>query len=142
LVQGLAGEDSFETPNFEVQTISADHAVPGRCFKIRDKRNDILMGFGGDGAYQAGLADFFAGCDVLVHEFSFGLNTPSPNVQRHSSIQDAARCAEEAGVRMLCPVHGPKNLSEQIEACGRKAAGIYHGVLHWPRAGELLCLSK
>ena len=142
LVRELEENDWFETPSFEIAVHPADHTVPGRCFKVKDKRSDILIGFTGDGSYQNDLAGFFKGCDVIVHEFSFGLETPQDNSTKHSSIPDAIRCADEAGVKIVCLVHGPSVQSEQYEICRKEAEKLFNGSIHWPNAGQILSFMK
>lgn len=138
-VHVLRSGDSFQTEHLSVQTMASDHAVPGLCYRVEDRRSGVVLGFGGDGAYQDELAGFFQGCDVLIHEFSFGLQKPADNQQRHSDICDAARVARDAGARMLCPVHGPARMRE---ACEAKARRIYDGRLLWPAPGERLLICK
>ena len=140
MVIKLSQKDSFDTPNFEISAAAPEHAVPARCYTIRDKRNNIQIGFSGDCIYRKELPEFFSGCDILIHEFSHGLQTPADNVTKHSSIQNAARCAEEAGVKILCPVHGPSGKKEIFEACKNEASKIFHGTVHWPRAGEIFSI--
>lgn len=135
----LSPGDAFETEHLTITTIASDHAVPGLCYRVEDKRSGVILGFGGDGAYREELGAFFAKCDVLVHEFSFGLEKPRENRQRHSDIADAARVAQAAGVRMLCPVHGP---AEQRKACEARAKALYSGEVHWPGPGERFVVEK
>ncbi|MDR1636713.1 MAG: hypothetical protein LBR93_05190, partial [Treponema sp.] len=110
--------------------------VPGRCYRITDKESGVSAGFGGDGVYQKELVEFFKGCDVL--EFARGMDTDPVNPNKHSSIQESARLAEEAGVKMFCPVHGPAN---QIQQCREKVKEYYQGNTHWPRPLERLVVS-
>jgi ribonuclease BN (tRNA processing enzyme) len=112
-IKKLTANDSFETNNLLCQVIPSVHAVPGRCYRITDKNSGVSAGFGGDGTYQKALVDFFKGCDVLVLEFSRGTDNSPANPGKHSSIQESARLAEEAGAKMLCPVHGPPDQIEQ-----------------------------
>jgi ribonuclease BN (tRNA processing enzyme) len=72
----------------------------------------------------------YPGCQTSV-------NSPA-NPGKHSSIQESARLAEEAGAKMFCPVHGPP---DQIEQCHKEAKKYYHGNIYWPRALERLVVS-
>jgi ribonuclease BN (tRNA processing enzyme) len=135
----LKSEDSFETLGFFCRVCASDHAVPGRCYRITDKKTGVSIGFSGDTKYRKNFKDFFKGCNILIHEYSLGIKSRQENPGKHSSIEDAARAAEEAGVKILCPVHGPQSL---IEQCNALASKMYHGTIHWPCPGEQFVITS
>lgn len=135
----LKGGDIVETAGMLVRVLESDHAVPGLCYRFEDLQTQVSIGFTGDSAPQDAFVPFFSQCDVLVHEYSWGINRHIENKPRHSTIWDAAQTAQKAHVGMLCPVHGP---SEQQQACDREINAIYQGAVHWPQANGRLVLSR
>ena len=125
----LRDGDVVHLGEYDVYVMASDHAVPGFCYRFHHRSSGRDIGFSGDTAYMSTLADFFRGCALLVHEFSFGLRKKEPNLPRHSDIRDAATVARDAGVGALCPVHGPMSDRAALEAAIRE---IYSGRVIWP----------
>lgn len=125
----LKDGDTVHAGNYDIRVMASDHAVPGYCYRFHHRGSGRDIGFSGDTAYMPELADFFRGCDLLVHEFSFGLKKSVPNLPRHSDIFDAATVARDAAAGALCPVHGPTTERQVLEAA---IGGIYSGRVIWP----------
>ncbi len=125
----LKAEDEFETDTLRITCMPSDHAVPGRCYRITDKRDGTVLGMSGDTCYGERLAPFFEGCDLLIHEFSGGLSNVRGLPTKHSSAIDAATVARDAGAKRLAIVHGPLAAREK---CLEAVAEIYKGELVRP----------
>lgn len=120
----LKPQDEFETDTLHITCIPSDHAVPGRCYRLVDKRDGKVLCMSGDTAYGPTLAPFFEDCDLLIHEFSGGLSNVQGLPSRHSSAIDAANVAKEARAKKLAIVHGPLHVREK---CLEAVAQIYGG---------------
>ena len=114
---------------YDVATLASDHAVPGLCYRFHHRESGVDFGFTGDTAYRPELADFFRGCALLAHEYSFGPRKDPTNRPRHSDARDAARVARDAGVGTLCLVHGP---ADRREECERAVRESFSGRLLFP----------
>jgi ribonuclease BN (tRNA processing enzyme) len=102
----LSPGDSVETDDFSVTAARAIHPVPALSYRFTDRRTGATVGITGDTAYQAPLAGFLSGVDLLIAEASFGPNpAPDPNPWGHMGAPDAARLAAEAGAARLAIVH-------------------------------------
>ena len=91
-----------------------------------EKATGKVLAMSGDTAYGPALAPFFAGCDLLIHEFSGGLTDMTGLPTKHSSALDAAKVARDAGAKRLAMVHGPLHLREE---CIAAAGEIYGGAI-------------
>ena len=129
----LKDGDSVRAGDYDVSVMASDHAVPGCCYRFHHRQSGRDIGFTGDTAYMPKLSEFFRGCELLMHEFSFGLRKQEPNLSRHSDICDAATVARDADVGVLIPVHGPTFERPALEAAIRE---IYHGKVIWPEPNE------
>lgn len=103
----LGDGDSFEANGFRVDALSADHAVPGLCYKLTDSATGRSVGFSGDTKYKDAFRTFFSGADLLLYEVSFGAEPVGANNEtcRHSSAHEAIRVGEEASIRNLLLTH-------------------------------------
>jgi len=64
------------------------------------------VGYSGDTRPSAGLARFFAGCDLLIFDSTFRAGDREKAVaRRHSTSEEAAELAKKAGVRRLALTH-------------------------------------
>jgi ribonuclease Z len=135
----LPERGEFVLGDVTVRYMSALHPVDARSYLFIGADGKRL-GITGDTAYNPAGAEFFAGCDLLVHEASFGPRevTASNNRALHSSAMDAARVARDAGVGQLILVHGAAaDRSASIDA----ASSIYKGAISWPEPGQKTTLS-
>ncbi|HML46700.1 MAG TPA: MBL fold metallo-hydrolase [Clostridia bacterium] len=124
----------LELKDLAVECIDSRHAAPGLCYRFEDPQTGKSAVYSGDTEYFEGLAAFAKGADVLIHEASRGPRCPAdrPNTARHSSAEDAARTARNAGVGTLYLVHCSPSL-EILEA----ARGIFSNA-YQPKPGETI----
>lgn len=104
----IGGSGSYETGDFRIEAIDADHAVPALCYRLTDKKTGRCVGFSGDTRYLPGFGEFFRDVDMLVHEVSFGsteCTEENNGLCRHSSSFDAARVCRESGAKKLLCSH-------------------------------------
>ena len=106
-VHELHSGDSFDVDELHVECLDSSHAIKGLCYRftIGDKTLGIL----GDSRYTPEIAEFFKGCDAVIHEFSMGVGAPEHDFwgNGHSCAYDAAKTALESGTKKLFLVHGP-----------------------------------
>lgn len=70
------------------------------------RRNGVKIGYSGDTRPTAGLARFFAGCDLLIFDSTFRADDGDKAVERrHSTSVEAAAIAKKARVKMLALTH-------------------------------------
>ena len=128
-VTEVAAGSLIERPNWSVQTAEVIHVQPYlTCLAYRLNTEGYSLVFGGDTAPIESLTNLAAGADVLLHMCHFinGVVTDPRLTDCCSGHLDAARTAQEAGVKTLVLVH----LTEQIDR-----PGIRERVLH--EAGEI-----
>ena len=106
-VHELEGCESFDVGDLHVQCIESSHAIDGLCYRftVGEKSLGIL----GDSRYTPEIAQFFKGCDAVIHEFSMGVGAAEHPIwsNGHSCAYDAAKTAVESGTKKLFLVHGP-----------------------------------
>lgn len=97
---------AYEDADFRIDTLPSRHAIVGMCGRLTDRRNGVVIGFTGDTGPRPGLADFFRGVDLLIHEASIPPTTPDAELRGdHSRATDAAQVAVGAGVKHLRLIH-------------------------------------
>jgi len=122
-VKTIQAGDPLKAGNLFVETAHSHHAVPGLMYRFTDNEGHRLV-YTGDTAPSAEAIEFARGADILIHEHSWGAVRPvdDPNAPKHSSAEDAAICAREAGVKQLYLVHSsPAAIEESLE----KARSIF-----------------
>ena len=108
----LHSGDSLDIDDLHIECIDSYHAIEGLCYKftIGTKTLGIL----GDSSYKQEIAEFFKGCDAVIHEFSMGVGAPEhADWHNHSCAYDAAKVAVTSGAKKLFLVHGPLNAVEK-----------------------------
>jgi ribonuclease Z len=123
----LCDGDIFETEDYRVRVIDSYHAVPGLCYRFEHKRIGNVIGFSGDTDYREAYGPFFKGCDLLIYESSFGAGPMNPeknSICKHSSAQEAARVAAEAGVKRLLLTHSLVSRREESVAAAQAQLNI------------------
>lgn len=116
----IEGCDSYDLPDFRIDAIDADHAVPGLCYRFTHKASGRSVGFTGDTRFQDRFASFFKDVDLMVHEVSFGAEglTEFNEICRHCSVYEAVQTAEVSGAHSLLLTHTyePKRAAALAEA--------------------------
>lgn len=108
----LEGGASVTHAGYRIDTVDSLHAAPGLCYRITHIKSGRSAGFSGDTAYRAEYGAFFEGCELLLHEVSFGsgpIDPPEWNaVRKHSSAIEAVRVAKESRAARLVLTHAPE----------------------------------
>lgn len=124
----LHSGDSLDIDDLHVECIDSDHAIEGLCYKftIGGKTLGIL----GDSRYKKEIAEFFKGCDAIIHEVSMGVGSPCHEVfgNGHSCAYDAAKTAVESGTKQMFMVHG--SVKHQAEVLAAIKEGYTGNVLY------------
>ena len=116
-VKPLAPGDILETEKYRVETVSSRHPVAGLCYRITDKETGKILCLTGDTSYFEGQTEFFRGGDVIVSETAMALSRTEGLSYGHSSVYDAVKVADGAGVpRMFCIHLVEKRLREVTQA--------------------------
>ena len=110
-VRRLCAGDSLVIGSVRVDTCPSRHAVEGLCYRFTDLDSGSVCVYTGDTAPTDAITSFSRGCDVLIHEQSYGIDAPSdrPNSFSHSTVREAAECARDAGAGRLFLVHCPSS---------------------------------
>jgi ribonuclease Z len=114
--------ESYDVGDLRVDVGRAFHPLDARAYRFTDTESGASIVFTGDTAYHEFLSEFANGCDVLVHEASSAPSTDLQSRQRvlHSTPQDAARVANEAGAGEMVLVHYPAAHKDAIIESARK----------------------
>ncbi len=129
--------ESWDCAAYRLETCASLHPVPGLCYRYTDNQTGRVIAFTGDTAYEPAIPPFVRGADLLIHEASYGANpAPASNSSLHSGAPDAARVAQEAGVKRLALVHCPK----PKQAAALAAAQALFPNTFWPEDGENVTL--
>ena len=105
---GTAGATVFERGPFRVSASPVAHPVP--TVGLRVEADGAVLVYSCDTSPCASVVELARGADLLVHEATGHL----PGV--HSSAEEAAACAAEAGARRLVLVHLPPVLPDLAPA--------------------------
>jgi len=127
--------ESWDDPDFRLETCASLHPVPGLCYRFTDVRTGCVVALTGDTAYDPAIPPFALGADLLITEASYGASpAPAANASLHSGAPDAARLAREAGVKRLALVHCPR-LKQQAALAAAQA--LFPDTI-WPADGETI----
>ncbi len=124
VVHELKGNESFDIDELHVECCPSDHAIPGICYKFTI--DGKTLGILGDSRYSDDIADFFKGCDAVVHETAHGVGEPVHErfVSGHSCAYDALKTAERSGTKKLFIVHNfDKNIPSVMDFFQQKYDG-------------------
>ncbi|MEM0504214.1 MAG: MBL fold metallo-hydrolase [Sulfolobales archaeon] len=87
-----------------VTAIEASHTIPALMFRF--DVDGKCVAYSGDSSLNANFVSLINRCDVLVHEASVDDEFKNEALKYgHSTVDDAVRTAEEAGVKRLVLVH-------------------------------------
>ena len=90
----------FESASWHVSASPGIHGVPVMALRILDKENDGTLAYSCDTEKSKQVTDLAKGANILVHE-------ATGNIPTHSSAEQAAQVAKDAGVDRLLLVHLP-----------------------------------
>lgn len=90
------------------------HSVPSVALRIEDERGGGVVTYSSDTARSDAVARLAEGADILVHE-------ATGDYSGHTSVQDAAHVAAQAGVGRLVLVHLPPAISEDALGDAKKS---------------------
>jgi len=109
----LAAGDKFETTDLRFETFAARHTSgknqleQALVYKVTDKASGACAVFTGDTHHHPPIAEFARGASLLIHDAS------------HTAPKDAARIAQQAGVKRLVLIHYGHNRADNILAEAR-----------------------
>jgi ribonuclease Z len=113
------GTPVYSGADFELVSSPGIHSVPVICLRARDRNGGGVVAFSADGEPSPGVRDLAQGAGLLVHE-------ATGTGGGHSSAEDAARLAREAGAGKLILVHlAPQ--AHDLQQQQRVAAAIFGG---------------
>ena len=113
-VNTLKPGDEITVDGLHIRSLAAWHPVPALSYRITDDHASV--GFTGDTLLTEEQPAFFAGCDLLFAECSFGLKS-SVEAKReygHLDLEDAKAIAKD--VKHLAIVHLRKETRETLPA--------------------------
>lgn len=126
--------DVFETDEFVFETHASDHAVEGLCYRVTEKASGKVLGITGDTCYTDDIADFFGGCDAIIHEATVALEKDTRTKHNHSGVYDALDTARRAGCSKLFLVH---TAADQRARVLDVVAKSYDGEALYPEFGGI-----
>jgi ribonuclease Z len=82
--------------------------------------------YSGDTAFSEAVAEAAKGADLLIHEGTFDASRKAEAQERkHSTVEDAARVAKQAGARKLVIIHISPRYSDDIKTLLEASAKIF-----------------
>ncbi len=118
----------LETPDFQVITTPTVHSFPSHALRFEPKRSERVVVYSADTAPCATMVELAHGADVLVHEASV-VESISAAIG-HSTAEEAAAVASEAGVRELWLVHSHPDLHRDGSQHLDEARKIFKGLVY------------
>ena len=112
------------------------HSAHTLAFRVdRDKS----MCYSGDTGPFTPLAELAKNCDVLIHESSGpASHTSQLHGFNHSTSEDAALIASQAGARMLIPIHFLPFVKDPEEEMRPEMEKIYGGKIIFPKDMQVI----
>jgi ribonuclease Z len=112
--------EPLDIAGLHIDTCKTSHPVQGLCYKFTDKRTWSSFVYTGDTAYHPPIASFAKGASLLIHEASYGPESPKDKRWGHSGALEAAQIAQAAEVNRLALVHCPEPLAEKAVKTARQ----------------------
>ena len=94
------GETVWTSNHWRISGSPGEHSVPVMGVRVEDTRGGGIVAYSADTERSESIARMAAAADILVHE-------ASGEFPGHTSVQDAAHVARQAGVGRLILVHLP-----------------------------------
>lgn len=101
----LAPGDRVEADGIRFRVAEAIHPVPALSYRVEDTETGAVVAFTGDTGYKPELAELFTGADLLIHEASLPPGRTDRGGYGHSTPEEAAQIARDAGVKRLALIH-------------------------------------
>jgi ribonuclease Z len=104
-VQMREGAEVWRDDRWEITASPGRHSLPVIGVRVKDRRGGGVAAYSSDTSRSDAIARLAEGADLLVHEATgdFG---------GHTSVQDAAHVARQAGAGRLVVVHLPPEIPE------------------------------
>jgi len=111
-----------------------DHSVPTYGFRLDALSPKISIAYVPDTLPIPRITGIIEGVDVLIHD-AFCIDEMREIAYRakHSTVRDAARVAEEAGVKILLLVHMLQTMHGREEQMIKEAKAVFSGEVILPR---------
>lgn len=107
--------------HWRITAAPGEHSVPTIGLRVEDKDHAGIVAYSSDTERSDAIARLADGADILVHEATGGFSG-------HTSVQDAAHVAAQAGVGKLILVHLPPEVSDaDLEEARQSFADIEIG---------------
>lgn len=123
-VVSIRGSDAFFIDGLKIETFHVRHSVPNFGLKISDSKAVVV--YSSDTEPCEEVTERARNADVLIHEATCA-EFVTGRKEGHSCVEDAARIAKEARVKVLCLVHLGSELENRIDELKQKAEGIFDG---------------
>ncbi|AEH51183.1 MBL fold metallo-hydrolase [Pseudothermotoga thermarum] len=120
----------INTDFITVECFPVCHSIKNIGLKISS--HDALVVYTSDTQPCETIVDFAKQATVLIHEATCSELLTGPK-EGHSTVEDAARMAQQAGVKMLCLVHLGNELDGQEENLVQSARKHFSGEILVPK---------
>lgn len=120
----VSGSDSFFIDDLKIETFYVRHSVLNFGLKISDSKAVVV--YSSDTEPCEEVIEQARNADVLVHEATCA-EFVTGRKEGHSCVEDAARIAKKARVKVLCLVHLGWELANCIGELKQKAQEIFGG---------------
>lgn len=118
--------------DLDCRIIEVEHAVPTHGMTISGGEEKVA--YTADTIYTNELAEKISSCDILINEAAFTQSEEDLASQlKHSTTYEAAKLAEEAGVKKLFLVHISDNY-EDTDKVVSEASDIFSGEIILPES--------
>lgn len=132
-------------PRITVSTLPRPHSphVPVLALRLDFRDSGHSLVYTGDTIFDETMADFAAGCDLLVHEANFS-EALQPGIDAemygHSTARQAGRIASQADCRILALVHLDPSYVGREDEVRADAAQEFSGPIIIPNDGATVYL--
>lgn len=120
----VSGSDSFFIDGLKIETFPVRHSVPNFGLKVSDSKTVVV--YSSDTEPCEEVIEQARSADVLIHEATCA-EFVTGRKEGHSCIEDAAKIAREARVKVLCLVHFGSELENLVDELKQKVQGIFNG---------------
>ncbi len=119
-VTELSGNEKFTLSDCDFETKTGNHSIFAIKYRITEKSTNSSLAVAGDTSFDPSDSEFFKACDLLIHDATLSVCDKEILNHRpsgHSTIFEAVKAAEGAGIKTLIPMHMTvKRAEEAVEA--------------------------